>query len=118
LHDALPIYDMAVRVDQAGKQRAPASVEQVARPLRPPVAALEELLHPAFVVDDDAVEAEQAPVLAHRVAVDVVDERIRQRGNGREQSCDDEEQQTLHGSSLRTSEDVSCRAPPIACTSA
>ncbi len=47
-------HDMAVGVDQAGDQGPAAAVEQVARPLRPAVAALEQLLHPAVVADPHA----------------------------------------------------------------
>ena len=73
---------MAVGVDQAGDQRPAAPVEQEARPLRPAVAALEQLPHPPVVADPQAVEAEQPPVLAHRVAVDIVDQHVGERRGG------------------------------------
>ena len=77
-------HDMAVRVDQAGDQRPAAAVEQETRAVRPRVAALVELPHPAVVADPQSVEAEQVAVLADRVAVDIVDQHVGQSGCGDE----------------------------------
>ena len=76
-------HDVAVGVDQARDQGPAAAVEQVAGPLRPPVAALEQLLHPAVVADPERVEAVQAPVLAQRIAVDVLDQDVGEAGEAR-----------------------------------
>ncbi len=78
-------HDVAVRVDQAGDQGAAAAVEQVTGALRPPVAALEQLLDPPVLADPDRAEPEQPPVLAQRVAVDVLDQDVGQGRGGDEQ---------------------------------
>jgi len=52
------------------------------RPLRPAVAAAQQLLHLAVVADHHSGEAVEPPVLADRVAVDVVDEGVGERGGG------------------------------------
>ncbi len=75
-------HDVAVGVDQAGDQGAAAAVEQVARPLGPPVAALVELPHPAVVADQHGVEAQQPAVLAQGIAVDVLDQHVGEGGGG------------------------------------
>ena len=108
---------MAVGVDQAGDQGAAAAVEQEARPLRPPVAALEQLPDPAVVADPDRVEPEQPPVLAQRIAVDILDQDVGQRRR-RQQQGGEEQQDSLQGSSLRIRDEVSCRPAPIAWRSA
>jgi hypothetical protein len=68
--------------------------------VRPRVAALVKLPHPAVVADPHAVEAVQMAVLADRVAVDIVDQHIGQGGRGDEhrQSEDDFAQ---HGWAIR-----------------
>ena len=77
----------------------------------------DELLHAAVVADQQRSEAHGAVLRVQRVAVDVVDNDIggcgRRQQQGRKAAKD-----TLHSTSLRTSDDVSCRPPPIFCTSA
>src|SRR3712207_9173086 len=80
----------------------------------------EQLAHPSLIVDHDARETEQVPVRPHRVTVHIVHERVRRSRRRREQDRDQRDQrlELLHFTSLLTSDDVSCRLPPIACTSA
>ena len=66
---------MAVGVDQAGQEGAALAVEAEAGPLRL-LAALVEPLDLAVVADQHRSEADQPPVGADRIAVDVVDEHV------------------------------------------
>ncbi len=90
-------HDMAVRVDQAGDQGAPAPVDPEGGPRRPPVPCLEQLPDLAVVADPHRLEADQPPVLAQRVAVDVVDQDVGGGGGGAEQERGEEEEKAGHG---------------------
>ena len=93
---------MAVRVDQAGDHGPAAAVEPIARPFRAAVAALQQLADPPVVADPHAVEADEPPVLAQRIAVDIVDQRVGERGRGEEQGGGREERKTFEMIAMAT----------------
>ena len=71
---------MAMRVDQARDQGAPASVDAELSALRGLLALRQKLPHPSVVADHHRSEADDLAFAVERVAVHIVDQHI---GEGR-----------------------------------
>ena len=84
-------HDMAMRVDQAGNERAALSVFLEIGAFGALVLAVEQLFHLALRVDHEAGEADELAILVERDAVDIVDERIGVRGGGEGEGCEHEQ---------------------------
>ena len=115
-------HDVAVAVDHAGDQELSLAVQLVGRAFRALVAAVEHLLDPAIVGQDQAGKAINPALRIDGHPVDIVDQRIGQGRGGKRQRAGRAQQQSLHALPLRgrrrTRAEVSCRPPPSACTSA
>ncbi len=114
---------MTVRVDQPRHQMAAFTVIAVGQAfLGALVPFRQQRLYMAVVADHDAGKADDLAICVDREAVDIVDQPVGQDGRGgghqasRKGCCC--KTRHFHRFSLRISELVSCRAPPIACTSA
>src|SRR5947209_2181741 len=92
------LHDMAVGVDQPGKEGAALAVEAVARAVGLAVAALDQLDDLAVVADPDGGEADEAPLRVEAIAVDIVDEDVGEGGAGPEEKGEEGEKLTdRHG---------------------
>ena len=118
---------MGVAVDHAGDQELALAIQLVAGAFRALVAAVQDLLDPAIVAHDQPGEAVQPALRVHGYAVDIIDQRVGPCGSGKRERADRAQQQSLHALSChalplrgrrRTRAEVSCRPPPMACTSA
>jgi len=89
---------MAVRVDQAGKDRAALRIDDVGV-AEPEHFAVKQMFHPAVIADQDAGEALQSAVRVDLDAVEVVDERIGVGPSG-EQRCGEREDRFVHASGI------------------
>jgi hypothetical protein len=125
------VEDMAVAVDQPGQQGPPRPVEAEVQPLGSLRCGIEQADDLA-ILDQQPGEAGDLAVSGERVAVDIVDQpagrdrfdRRRRRPLARAGGAGDQngtdrngEGDPPHFSRRRTSDDVSCRPPPIFCTS-
>jgi hypothetical protein len=109
---------MAMPIDESRQQCLALHVRAPVELFGPFVAALEQFGDFAVGRHQQPGELNRLAVLVHRHAVDVIDQGIGEsRGCQREQGHGGE-YETHHFGNLLTSALVSCRAPPIFCTSA
>ncbi len=121
-----------MRVDQAGDQCLAPAVQLEVQTLRPALTLLQLLLAGwrfiasgqqsfdlAIIVDQQSAETHGASISVDRDAVHIVDDPRRDSGKGQGERGGGRQKGALHALVIRlTSALVSCRLPPIACTSA
>ena len=109
---------MGVAVDQPGDEHPPAGIQSIVADFqfRLGGALPQQRQHPPVVADVKAGKALQAAPLVERIAVGVDDQRLCRGFAGNKQQ--QRRQQRADQTSLRISELVSSRLPPMRCTSA